>query len=329
MRMKCTNSYITWIKRAAAAAMAAVLMLSATACAEEDALSAVASVPVAKELEMNEEAVASGTVTEDKGVLTFAMKKPVDSFFPLGEMDEDLSNVFSMIFEPAVRVSAAAKFEPSIVESWETSSDGTTYTFKVRDGVAFHGDNGTVTAADLAYALNWILGGRVTIETLSGDDTTESEPAEKDVQGQAYEGEEEAGVGVAGMAQDVYKRQVFGRVIKFAMSSLICTGIDYLLYCVLKIWLPVGWSYALARVVSASVNYQLSRRVVFHGKPSIWSFIGYFALAAACMLIGSFGVSWLTSLGVNSVVAKLIFDCSLFVMNYFVQKKIIFRNREG
>ena len=47
------------------------------------------------------------------------------------------------------------------------------------------------------------------------------------------------------------------------------------------------------------------------------------------MLIGSFGVSWLTSLGVNSVVAKLIFDCSLFVMNYFVQKKIIFRNREG
>lgn len=201
MRMKCTNSYITWIKRAAAAAMAAVLMLSATACAEEDALSAVASVPVAKELEMNEEAVASGTVTEDKGVLTFAMKKPVDSFFPLGEMDEDLSNVFSMIFEPAVRVSAAAKFEPSVVESWETSSDGTTYTFKVRDGVAFHGDNGTVTAADLAYALNWILGGRVTIETLSGDDTTESEPAEKDVQGQAYEGEE-AGVGVAGMAQE-------------------------------------------------------------------------------------------------------------------------------
>ena len=63
--------------------------------------------------------------------------------------------------------------------------------------------------------------------------------------------------------------KVFGRVIKFAMSSLICTGIDYLLYCVLKIWLPVGWSYALARVVSASVNYQLSRRVVFHGKPSI------------------------------------------------------------
>lgn len=201
MRMKCTNSYITWIKRAAAAAMAAVLMLSATACAEEDALSAVASVPVAKELEMNEEAVASGTVTEDKGVLTFAMKKPVDSFFPLGEMDEDLSNVFSMIFEPAVRVSTAAKFEPSVVESWETSSDGTTYTFKVRDGVAFHGDNGTVTAADLAYALNRILGGRVTIETLSGDDTTESEPAEKDVQGQAYEGEE-AGVGVAGMAQE-------------------------------------------------------------------------------------------------------------------------------
>ena len=67
--------------------------------------------------------------------------------------------------------------------------------------MAFHGDNGIVTAADLAYALNWILGGRVTIETLSGDDTTESEPAEKDVQGQAYEGEE-AGVGVAGMAQE-------------------------------------------------------------------------------------------------------------------------------
>lgn len=122
--------------------------------------------------------------------------------------------------------------------------------------------------------------------------------------------------------------KVFGRVIKFAMSSLICTGIDYLLFILIKIWLPVGWSYALARVVSASINYQLSRRVVFHGKPSVWSFIGYALLAGLCMLIGSFGVQWLTSLGVNSIISKIIFDCSLFVMNYFVQKKVIFRNAD-
>ena len=184
-----TNSFINLIKKVTAAAIAAVMLFSLAACAAEDPLDAQASIPVAKELEMNDNATTKNSAgAGNKGVITFSMLKPTDSFFPLGNMSEDQSNVFSMIFEPAVRVSATGEFEGSVVESWKVSDDGRTYRFKVRDGVYFHGDNGQVTAADLAYAINWILGGRIDIVTkdaTTAEEATTSSSATADTSSEA------------------------------------------------------------------------------------------------------------------------------------------------
>ena len=44
---------------------------------------------------------------------------------------------------------------PCLAESWEISEDGTTYTFRIREGVLFH--NGRrLTAADVVYSLERI-----------------------------------------------------------------------------------------------------------------------------------------------------------------------------
>lgn len=43
-------------------------------------------------------------------------------------------------------------FVPALAESWETSDDGLTYSFKIREGVSFH-EGGTLTAGDLAYSI--------------------------------------------------------------------------------------------------------------------------------------------------------------------------------
>lgn len=43
--------------------------------------------------------------------------------------------------------------EPDLAESWTSSEDGTEWTFKLKQGVKFHGDWGELTADDVVYSL--------------------------------------------------------------------------------------------------------------------------------------------------------------------------------
>lgn len=119
--------------------------------------------------------------------------------------------------------------------------------------------------------------------------------------------------------------RVFSRVIKYAVSSLFCAAIDYLLYLIFLGFLPVGWSYAAARVFSASINYLLNCKLVFGGKPTVSSLVGYGLLASGSLLAGSITTGLLSSLGAGSVAAKLLIDCCLFALNYIIQKRLVFR----
>lgn len=44
--------------------------------------------------------------------------------------------------------------EPDLAESWTVSDNGLEWTFKLREGVKFHGDYGVLTSADVVYSLN-------------------------------------------------------------------------------------------------------------------------------------------------------------------------------
>lgn len=46
------------------------------------------------------------------------------------------------------------KLEPDLAETWDVSDDSTIWTFKLRQGVQFHGDYGELTAEDVVYSLN-------------------------------------------------------------------------------------------------------------------------------------------------------------------------------
>jgi len=122
--------------------------------------------------------------------------------------------------------------------------------------------------------------------------------------------------------------RVFSRILKFCGSSLISTVVDYAFYALFSLFLQPQWSYVCARVISATLNYQLSRRVVFQGAPSIKSALQYALLAICVMIVGSLAVDGLAALGINHFLVKIGVDVLLFVMNYFIQKKIIFRKKE-
>lgn len=65
--------------------------------------------------------------------------------------------LFSLIFNGLVRYKPGtmdtSAFEPDLAESWESSADGLTWTFKLRQGVQFHGGFGELTSEDVVYSL--------------------------------------------------------------------------------------------------------------------------------------------------------------------------------
>jgi peptide/nickel transport system substrate-binding protein len=62
---------------------------------------------------------------------------------------EVIQNVYdTLVFYEGI---ATDKFVPQLAESWETSEDGTVWTFQIREGVKFH-DGADMTPSDVAYS---------------------------------------------------------------------------------------------------------------------------------------------------------------------------------
>ncbi len=123
---------------------------------------------------------------------------------------------------------------------------------------------------------------------------------------------------------------VFGQVLKHTTASLLCTLVDYLLYLALLTWTPIGveWAYLLPRVLSTTLNYQLSRRIVFHAKPDWRTAAAYYMLALCIVSIGSILVKVFCIMGAEEKIIKLPVDIALFFVNFVVQKNVIFKDNE-
>ncbi len=139
---------------------------------------------------------------------------------------------------------------------------------------------------------------------------------------------------VAGMARSDHHRRlwwnaflVLSRLMKFFASSLLCTGLDFLLYSLLLPHVPTMAAYLLSRVVTATLNYQLNRRVVFRAKGSARSALGYGLLALGVMAVGSIAVSGLTRLGLHGIASKVVVDGILFFLNFYLQKTVLFHKK--
>lgn len=128
--------------------------------------------------------------------------------------------------------------------------------------------------------------------------------------------------------------RVYKEILKFSAASLISFFVDYGLYAILTIStsdlgnvLSILISNIGARIVSASVNYTINRRLVFQSKAHLVRSAFQYAVLAVGILIGNTIVlSFLADyLGVNRYAAKLITELLFFLISWLVQRKVIFR----
>jgi len=136
--------------------------------------------------------------------------------------------------------------------------------------------------------------------------------------------------------------KIMFQFIKYAQSSLISCGVDLLcFYAFLNLlsghsdsgnWNVILLSTIIARVISSALNFTINRKFVFRhsGKSVIKAVVKYYILCAFSMILSGNLVavlSYLFNINNNIIVTftKIVVDVGLFVMNYHIQKRWVFK----
>ncbi len=133
----------------------------------------------------------------------------------------------------------------------------------------------------------------------------------------------------------------YAKIIKYALSSGASWVIDNGLFLLSKTLLG-AWAgpYAdllctvIARAVSSFFNFNVNNRLVFEHRGAYGkALLRYYALAVPVMLCSAGLVTLIDrSLGVTmpttSTLVKICVDTVLYILNYVIQKKWVFANRE-
>lgn len=128
---------------------------------------------------------------------------------------------------------------------------------------------------------------------------------------------------------------IYGEVIKFASSSLISFAIDLILFTAmitltnnLSTAVSVTISNIVARMISASVNFTINRKMIFKDETNVaHSAFKYMMLAIVILLGNTTVLDILTLLGMNAIFAKVVTELGFFIVSYLVQKHFVFSKK--
>ncbi|MFW6091701.1 MAG: ABC transporter substrate-binding protein [Actinomycetota bacterium] len=129
-----------------------------------------------EEVDVNgdEPGAEEGTPAEDGetaaaggGVLVAGISGEPDELDPHATTAYASFQILENVYDTLVVPDAEGNFQPSLAESWETSDDGLTWTFTLRDDVTFH-DGSTFDSADVVYSLERMMGDESSVATRFG-----------------------------------------------------------------------------------------------------------------------------------------------------------------
>jgi peptide/nickel transport system substrate-binding protein len=99
--------------------------------------------------------------SEKPTTFTVALLNEVDSFNPFLGIEVESFEMWGLVYDSLTGYSMEdVSTEPSLATEWDTSEDGLTWTFTIRDDVSWS-DGKPLTADDVAYTYNRIIDGKV------------------------------------------------------------------------------------------------------------------------------------------------------------------------
>jgi len=121
---------------------------------------------------------------------------------------------------------------------------------------------------------------------------------------------------------------------KYIFSSLSAFVIDIILFNIFMIVLKgvnidnkIVYATIIARIISSLYNFKINAKMVFKNM-SKGSFIKYVILVLIQMLVSAVSVELLSRvIGINVTVIKIFVDMIIFMVNFVVQREIVFKNK--
>lgn len=131
--------------------------------------------------------------------------------------------------------------------------------------------------------------------------------------------------------------RIYSLFLKYILASVLSFAIDFGVFaimCALTKSITAAWyimiSTIIARVVSSLFNYVVNRKTVFKSKKSTRAMIMYFSLVVINMFISGTCVDlFVKHLLFNEILAKIIVDGVLFILNFIIQREFIFKNKKA
>lgn len=132
--------------------------------------------------------------------------------------------------------------------------------------------------------------------------------------------------------------RVYREILKFSASSLVSFSIDYVLFAALvALGSAIGVTKyviaanIIARLISASVNYTINRKMVFKSNAAVRkSALQYFTLVGVILAANTIVLETLVNtMGMASMPAKLFTEIVFFIISWTVQKYLIFYKNES
>ncbi|MBQ8288430.1 MAG: GtrA family protein [Clostridia bacterium] len=123
--------------------------------------------------------------------------------------------------------------------------------------------------------------------------------------------------------------------LKFLCSSVSSFLIDLILLMALEHILPipnenarVAVAQSISWVVSSQYNFMINHFLVFRKKSGFWKALAQYYSLAVFVFLGKTGVLQILITIMPLVIAKTLCEAAFFLVNYFVQKKLIFNRKK-
>lgn len=138
--------------------------------------------------------------------------------------------------------------------------------------------------------------------------------------------------------KELVKKLLGAKSMRYLMSSALSFIVDYTFLLLFeKLFSGFGLKFTmelaaiLSFAVSSQINFHINRLWVFKSNKSILAEMsGYYSLALVSFSVKTFAIMelFVRIFKLPTWIAKPIADTVMFVVNYFVQKKIIFKKKE-
>lgn len=126
-------------------------------------------------------------------------------------------------------------------------------------------------------------------------------------------------------------------IITYLVSSLLSFAVDLLAFSIVLYFLKNKFSESIlissyiARSISSIFNYVVNKKLVFKNnvKKNFKAFIEYFVLVIINITIsGTLVTKIYKYIHYNATIIKALVDGLIFIVNYFLQKHVIFKNKD-